>query len=577
MGHKLARSVVEDRVEKIATDFSEDTHKAFLRLIFYIVTGKSYNDLELEDLIDGAGDYQVDVINIDDSTLENQAVITVIQATFAESLSSTKLIKMHTGLDYLLQQPKSKYSKLSNKSLASKINEFRELRSQILPSNIRLQCFYANLLDPPSTPGTTSEFLEQISRIKSDYGSSVGEFNFEALGPSKIFELIDRRERRGTKIVEKLKIIYDQNKANLLEHAIEGVNGVICTVPAEEIARVVNAYPSVFDENLRRFRGFGGVVNKAISESCKSSVEAPLFWFLNNGISIVCDNFDVHKDYDNPFINLENMQIVNGCQTSTTLALNYEDRTLQPSTKVMVRIFKTNSKDLSSKLVVTTNTQNKITARELRAKDEIQLSIQSAFDNKFDIFYERTPNEFADIPRNDRKPIVSNEKVGQAVFAIVKRKPSDARARLYKIWGEEYDRVFNQSILPEAYLLSYVIVDKAKEFKRDKYRTLKNTDIRREILANGILHLARIASFLLKGNDDWDNYKKLSAFIIRLKKDNTILVEHFNKALDIMKSIVKSNEQYLKSIGIALKSGRIDEDIDKKLYAPPKKNRITKK
>lgn len=270
------------------------------------------------------------------------------------------------GLDYVLMQPKNLYKSVSNIKLRDKIQEFRDIRSDILPSNIRLQCYYATLGDSSKLSG---EFLEQKSRIIADYSSSVGDFDFSVLGPAEIFELLNFRERRSTKAKDKLKIIYDQNKANLLEHSIEGVSGVICTVPAKEIARIVLQHPTVFDSNLRRFLGFGGSasVNSAIKYSCSSAEDAPLFWFLNNGLTIVCDNFEVHKDFDNPFIELDNIRIVNGCQTSTTITKTQQENALQQSTKVLVRIFKTKSLSLSSKLLITTNTQNKITSRDLHA------------------------------------------------------------------------------------------------------------------------------------------------------------------------------------------------------------------
>jgi hypothetical protein len=50
---QLYRSTIEDRVEKIRKDYSEDNHSAFLRLIFYLITGLGYEELEPEDLVDG--------------------------------------------------------------------------------------------------------------------------------------------------------------------------------------------------------------------------------------------------------------------------------------------------------------------------------------------------------------------------------------------------------------------------------------------------------------------------------------------------------------------------------------------
>ena len=518
--------------------------------------------MEPEDVIDGQGEYQIDVIHVDESSTESQATVTIIQATYSESLSSTKLIRLPTGLDYLLHQPKSAYEKLSNASLRDKIQQFRDLRSEFLPANIRMQCFYANLLDPDLSHG---EFPDQVSRIRTDYSGAVGEFSFEVLGPSAVFDLMDRRERRGTRVQERVRIIFDQNKANLIEHSIEGVSGVVCTIPGSEIARTVNSHPTIFDENLRRFRGVGGAVNKAIMESCTASGEANLFWFLNNGITIVCDDFDVNKDFDEPFINIENLQIVNGCQTATAIAKAETDQILRPETHVLVRILKTASPDLSDKLVVTTNTQNRITARELKAKDRIQYSIQSAFENRFDLWYERTSNEFAGIARKERRPIISNQRLGQAYLEIVIKRPGDARGRLYKIWSDDYERVFNDNVYPEAYLLSYLIVEKCKELKRTKSATLRS-DIRKAILANGILPISRIAAYRWRGTDDWTDQVTLSSQLDELEANPNVLDMHFEKAISVLQRIFKRDTQFSKDPSIALKSPRMDQEIDRSLY-----------
>ncbi|MGQ0604384.1 MAG: hypothetical protein ACT4QE_22100 [Anaerolineales bacterium] len=226
MSLQLYRSTIEDKIERIKPNFNNDTHEAFLRFVFSLVTGHGYDGLEPEDIIDGSGEYQIDALHIDTNNQE-QVVVTLIQVTYSESLSSTKLIKMHAGLDYLLRQQRSIYSSLSNTALKDKIQSFRDLRSEVLSPNIKLQCYYASLGDISKCG---SEFLEQVNRIKNDYGGDVGEFSFEPLGPAEIFRLLNFRERRSDKADDRLKIIYDQNKANLLEHSIENVSGVICNV-----------------------------------------------------------------------------------------------------------------------------------------------------------------------------------------------------------------------------------------------------------------------------------------------------------------------------------------------------------
>ena len=563
MPARLSKAMVEDRVEKIAEELGVDTHNAFLRLLFSLVTGQGYDELEPEDLVDGAGEYQIDVLHLDDYSAENRATVTIIQGTYSESLSSTRLIRLHAGLDYLLTKPKDQFQRLSNRALADKIQQFRDLRADILPSNIRLQVYYANLMDTDQSGG---EFDEQVSRIRADYSSSTGEFVFQPLGPSQVFELIDRSERRGTKVNDRLRIVYDQSKANLLEHSIEGVSGVICTAPADDVARIVNAHPTVFDENLRRFRGLGGSVNKAISGTCTSPQESSLFWFLNNGITIVCEDFDVHKDFDNPFVAITDLHIVNGCQTSTALAKAQEDATLQPSTKLMVRVFKTASSDLASRLVITTNTQNVISARELHANDPIQYTIQAAFRDRFDVWYERTPNEFSGSPRASRRPLLPNHRIGQAHLAVVKKRPADARGRLYKIWGEDYESTFNDTVYPETYLLAYRILQGCKLRKRSVYSTFPQGDIRRSILGNGILHLARASALIWRGSDDWSDRPALQAQLAELQQDPTILNGPFDKALRKLVRVFASSEHFTRDPFLALKSNRFDDALDRVLY-----------
>jgi len=560
----LYRSTVEDRVTAIAEKRANDTHDAFLRLVFYLVTGQAYDDLEEDDIVDGLGEYQIDVLHLDTTRREDLATVTLIQGTFSDSLSSTKLIKMHAGLDYLLNQLRSIFQRLTNVRLRDKIQEFRTLRSEVLPSNVRLQVYYACLGDASKISG---EFREQIERIRNDYRDTVGEFIFQPLGPAEIFDLLNRRERHRTKAGDKIAFIYDQNKANLLEHASEDVSGIICTCTGAEIARLVNTHDSVFDENLRRFLGFGGGVNLAIKGTCSSQDTAPLFWFLNNGITIVCDGFEVHKDYDNPFIEVSGIRIVNGCQTSTTLAKSQLDGSLASGTKVMVRILRTRSADLASRLLVTTNTQNKVTSRDLHAQDQIQAAIQHEFDRRFHIRFERTANEFAESPKTDGTEIVSNQKIGQAFLAIARRRPSDARRRVYKIWEVDYSHIFNEHVFPETYLFVYRLAQACERHRANLLAEFEKEELSRFIMANGIYHIARIVSYSWRRNDDWSDVDAIRRDLQRLTEKPDSLKSHIERALALVSRLVEKNPEFSQDPSTALKSARLDEAIDRALYS----------
>ena len=184
----------------------------------------------------------------------------------------------------------------------------------------------------------------------------------------------------------------------MIKYQTHGLKGLICTTYASEIARIVNEDDKgfIFDLNIRKYLGNLGAVNKDIKETCSNEDTSYLFWFLNNGITIVCDNVDPVNDPDDAHVKIENMQIVNGCQTSTSLAIAQSSGILQDDTKVIIKIFETSDLDLVDKVVLTTNNQNKITNRNLRANDKIQRDLERAF-RIYDYYYERKPRQYENI------------------------------------------------------------------------------------------------------------------------------------------------------------------------------------
>ena len=66
-------------------------------------------------------------------------------------------------------------------------------------------------------------------------------------------------------------------------------------------------------------------MNSDIAATSSNVNESFMFWFFNNGITIVCDGCDIVDNADNPHMKLKNLQIVNGCQTSMTLAAMESD------------------------------------------------------------------------------------------------------------------------------------------------------------------------------------------------------------------------------------------------------------
>src|SRR5262249_18784361 len=136
-----------------------------------------------------------------------------------------------------------------------------------------------------------------------------------------------------------------------------------------------------------------------------------------------------------------NMQIVNGCQTAATLALAQRQGILAPDVRVLIPIYETQDVDLVSRIVLTTNNQNKISSRDLRANEPAQLDMEQAF-RIYGYYYERKPRQFDD-QLIDISRLFTNEAVAQWYLAMVLKNPADGRSRKYKVWGELHARIFS--------------------------------------------------------------------------------------------------------------------------------------
>lgn len=358
----------------------------------------------------------------------------------------------------------------------------------------------------------------------------------------------------------------DKNNPSLIRYFSEDLKGIVCSAPASEIARVVNEDPegAVFDLNVRRYLGSRGAVNTDIRNTCTRTDSSLYFWFLNNGITIVCDNFDAVTDPDKPHLKVSNMQIVNGCQTASALAMAQAAGELVPDTRVLLRVYETQDLDLVDKIVLTTNNQNKISTRNLRANDPIQIDMERAF-ARYGYLYERKPRQFID-QDVDTSRILPNEFVARSYLAVVLKKPSDARGRKYKVWSEYYSRIFGGQAV-EPFIVSAKIVRHVSEWIRVRSLPTDEDDLRRALAKKGRFHLARIVSHSWRGGDEWRAGRdQLGTEIDQLEADPSILDGAIEGAFTFLEEIISDNEQYSLDVDRALKSYTLDEAINTKLY-----------
>lgn len=559
----LRQEIVRDRVEDVARKLEVDNDEAFLRFVHSLVTDRSIYDFAEGDLVDGGQDKQIDVITIDEG--DDEATIYLIQAKNTRSFSSNALIQMHNGLDWVFHKPRATVQQLSNTTFKDQIIAYRSVLGGLGPANMRLiVAFVTNGL----TSDMAEEFRQEARAIKDEYDNDTfAQFELEIWGADELVNRLNTIESRSKKIDEEIRIRYDANNPSLIKYHAGGIKGVVCSASARELSRIVNDDPteSVFDSNVRRSLGTRGAVNSDILRTCTSAESSYLFWFLNNGVTIMCDSFDPVTDPDDPHVKIKNMQIVNGCQTATTLALAEKRGQLAPDTRVLLRIYETMDSDLVDRIVLTTNNQNKITNRNLKANDPLQADMEQAF-MRYSYFYERKPRQYDDVADIDSNRIFINEAVAQSYLAVVLKKPSDARGRKYKVWGEFYNQIFTGQAI-EPYVVSALLHRYVTNWSRKSGLTKDPNDLRRKLARYGMFQIARIAAFLWRGTDEWRSETHRLRENIRILEENPELVNvHLETSLEMLERIIKGDKQYMSDVDNALKAGMLDLEINRSLH-----------
>ena len=556
----IRQQIVEDQAEKLNENLNlNDVNKAFQIFSHSLFTDSSVHAYDTNDDVDGGQDKQIDNISIEQK--DGEGIIYITQSKNEDSFSSNSLIQIRNGLNWIFNKKRAEVETLTNVNFKDKIKECKDLIALIGPSNIEVRVGY--ITNGLST-NISNECQQEINSINEQFDNDTfSRFSFEMIGAIEIVDRLNAQEKKNKKIQADIKIKYDTNSPSLIKYHSHGLKGIICTTTAKEIARVVNEDEKgfVFDLNVRKYLGNLGTVNKDIKETCANEDTSYLFWFLNNGITIVCDKVDPVTDPDNPHLKIENLQIVNGCQTSSSLAIAEEEGILQDDTTVILKVFETSDLELVDKVVLTTNNQNKITNRNLRANDKIQRDLERGF-SIHSYFYERKPRQFQD---KESARIIPNELAATAYLAIALKRPSDARSRKYKIWNDYYDSIF-KSIHVETFIVNHLIKQKTTKYINSSTLVKSPDELKRYIAKSGQFHIARMTSFLYRKSDDWSDVELLKTQLTELATNPNILDEHIQTGFSAILDVLDKNESLKIDLNNTLKSSSFDNLLRSELH-----------
>lgn len=325
----------------------------------------------------------------------------------------------------------------------------------------------------------TNQLLAQCQSIF--VGASIGYKNYSCHELLKLYQ---------TQRNERLQIIYKETP--LSTSFIDIGIGYVGTVKLANYKSFLTdeegkIREDLFESNIRHFQGAVDVNTKIKNSIEDNSTED--FWWLNNGITIIASN----PSLVGTTLSLDNIQIVNGLQTSYSIFLHHNND--QSDTRsVLVKVIINEDKRTIDHIIASTNSQNPVSPSLLRATDDIQRELELFYGNE-GYFYDRRKNYY----KNQGKPasrIFSIQTTAQIIESLLFNNPYSARSKPTSLIKDNatYNRIFDQNRNYKVYLNSCLLNKKVIEL----WTSIEDKD-KKNNLTNFKLHISRvIASFIFQ-------------------------------------------------------------------------------
>ena len=335
----------------------------------------------------------------------------------------------------------------------------------------------------------------------------------------------------------KLEFFHKQGKV-LLENG----QGAVVNVSAADLKRLYSAYASkgLFNRNLRYYITQAKVDN-GIKDSLKSNREQ--FWFLNNGIIIGCENFEI----DGNRIKLSNFSIINGAQTTTLIGESqYVDKTTDFG--VVCKLIKYTNDSFIDKVAEASNSQKPINDRDLIANRYEQKHLKEELLNF-------NPPIYVEIKRGEKRPSktkfrepwqrVKNEDIGQLILSIILQRPATARSNKKSMFSVDatYTAIFRRQHDNKTIVQMLQLKNIYEQYIEKKIETFDKHQ--KGIANNGKFCILALIGFLIKNEKGYFDNATIKTIINAT--DERKIADSIGKD-DLSGQLFSNDDNYIKKI-----------------------------
>ena len=436
----ISAQIVDQRVAKVVGDLKDQLvleagirsdENALNSAAFVLLVVKTLLSLSDEDVIDcivdGGNDFGVDALYFS-PVQDNEFNITIVQGKYKKNLDAAANFP-ENDVKNMVMAVNSLFDPgreiTVNDRLRQKLEEIRSFVADgALPTVHVILC----------NNGKRWNDIAQQHINAANFGSQV---TWQHIGPDDLVSML-----RSTQSVSDTL----QLTGRFIVESFAFRRALIGRMSVGQLSILLDKYGDrLLERNIRRYLGLNGNrVNEAVSETLKSPEQRPNFYFYNNGITIICSQFRHNALLmENTSVQLEGLQIVNGGQTSKTVQQVVGE--LGPDAadaQVLVRIYELPQDDQSfvQSITYATNSQNPVDLRDLKSNDEKQRELTQAL---AELGYQYRSQRY-DAPVSGRE--LTSAAVAEAVLAVWRRRPHQARFNMSEHFGTLYDIILSKDL-----------------------------------------------------------------------------------------------------------------------------------
>ena len=413
---------------RLGTDLQKKRSAAFLFLV--AKTAFDLTDEEAFDgIVDGGNDFGVDALYFEPSG-DGELQVILIQGKYGTDLRGNAafpenaVARMIDALGALFDPARAV---TLNTRLEQRVEEIRSfVKEGAIP---RVTAVAAN-----NGIKWTAEAQQRIDAAAVDFNGQVG---WRYIGAEDLLALLQARRPISTelKLTGQATVeIFDFRRV------------LIGRMSVMELARLADDHDNqLFERNIRRYPGLAGNrVNEAVADTLRDPAQRSNFYLYNNGITITCSQFRHNALQRGDWtLHVNDLQVVNGGQTVRAVQRVHEEigSEIEPA-EVLVRIYelRQDDNDTVEAITLATNSQNPVTLRDLKANEPRQKDLIRSIAGLGYTY--RAKREEGAVSSDEFTSAV----VAEAVLAVWRKRPHQARFSSREHFGALYDTIFDGNL-----------------------------------------------------------------------------------------------------------------------------------